>query len=154
MHRGTERLIETKPYLQAIPYFDRLDYVSMMTQEHAFCLAVEKLMQIDLVTKQVNLVRILFDELTRLLNHFLAVACHALDIGSMSSVFWGFEEREKLMEFYERVCGARMHAAFHRPAPNFNYHISSSLLLDILFFVKNCFYTLNEMHNVLTFNKI
>lgn len=126
----------------------------MMTQEHAFCLAIEKLVQVDFVTRRVNLIRILFDELTRLLNHFLAVACHALDIGSMSSVFWGFEEREKLMEFYERVCGARMHAAFHRPAPQFNFSLNSQLIFDILSFVKNCFYTLNEMHNVLTFNKI
>lgn len=154
LHRGTERLIETKPYLQAIPYFDRLDYVSMMTQEHAFCLAIEKLTDIDIVSRKLNLVRILFDELTRLLNHFLAIACHALDIGSMSSVFWGFEEREKLMEFYERVCGARMHAAFHRPAFQFSAQISTSFLLDILAFVRNCFITLNEMHNVLTFNKI
>lgn len=154
LHRGTEKLISTKTYIQAIPYFDRLDYVSMMAQEHAFCLGVERLMGITNVSLQINLTRILFDEITRILNHMLAIACHALDIGSMSSIFWAFEEREKLMEFYERVCGARMHAAFHKPASQFECFLDKQLLHDILFFVKNCYITLNEMHNVLTFNKI
>lgn len=87
LHRGTEKLISTKTYIQAIPYFDRLDYVSMMAQEHAFCLGVERLMGITNVSLQINLTRILFDEITRILNHMLAIACHALDIGSMSSIF-------------------------------------------------------------------
>ena len=154
LHRGSESLIETKHYEKSIPYFDRMDYCSMLTQEHTFVLAIENLMGISGISHETNLVRILFDELTRLLNHFLAIACHALDIGSMSSIFWGFEEREKLMEFYERVSGARMHAAFHKPMQIFSNHLTSSLTQDILWFVSNCFTTLNEMHNTLTYNKI
>ena len=155
LHRGTEKLITTKHYIKSIPYFDRLDYVSMMTQEHAYCLAIEKL-QNNTVNSPLNvqLVRILFDELTRIMNHMLAVACHGLDIGNMSAIFWAFEEREKIMEFYERASGARMHAAFHKPLPFFDFQISKQFLTDILFFVKGCFITLNEMHNVLTYNKI
>lgn len=154
LHRGTEKLIETKHTEKNIPYFDRLDYVSMMTQEHGFCLAVEKIQNIKNISYNINLIRILFDELTRILNHFLAIACHALDIGSMSSIFWAFEEREKIMEFYERVCGARMHAAFHRPINTFNYEIDNKLLIDINMFIINCYKTLNEMHNILSYNKI
>jgi len=152
LHRSTEKLIETKHYEKSIPYFDRLDYVSMMTQEHAFCLSIEKLLNIQNKSMSINYTRILFDELTRVLNHMLAIACHALDIGSMSSIFWSFEERENIMEFYERVSGARMHAAFNRV--NFSYILKQDLLLDILAFVKSCYKTLNEMHNVLTYNKI
>ena len=154
LHRSTEKLIETKHYEKSIPYFDRLDYVSMMSQEHAYCLTIEKLLNKTSISKHTNLIRIVFDELTRILNHMLAIACHALDIGSMSSIFWSFEERENIMEFYERVSGARMHAAFHRPSTHFNYIIYKDLLLDILKFVKSCFKTLNEMHNILTYNKI
>ena len=154
LHRSTEKLIEIKHYEKSIPYFDRLDYVSMMNQEHAYCLSIEKLLNIQNISKHTNYIRILFDELTRILNHMLAVACHALDIGSMSSIFWSFEERENIMEFYERVCGARMHAAFHRTNENFNYIIERGLIKDILNFIKNCYKTLNEMHNVLTYNKI
>lgn len=154
LHRGTEKLITTKTYVQAIPYFDRLDYVSMMAQEHAYCLAVERLCGITNVSQNINLIRILFDEITRILNHMLAIACHALDVGSMSSIFWAFEERERLMEFYERVCGARMHAAFHRPSNQFECFLDKQLLHDMLYFVKSCYITLNEMHNVLTYNKI
>lgn len=154
LHRSTEHLIETKHYEKSIPYFDRLDYVSMMSQEHAYCLTIEKLLQIQNVSYQTNLIRILFDELTRILNHMLAIACHALDIGSMSSIFWSFEERENIMEFYERVSGARMHAAFHKPVNLFNYCLTKDILLDILKFVNSCFKTLNEMHNVLTYNKV
>ena len=154
LHRGTEQLITTKHYVKSIPYFDRLDYVSMMTQEHAYCLAIERLLNHSYTNPIVSLVRILFDEITRVLNHMLAIACHALDIGQMSAIFWAFEEREKLMEFYERVSGARMHAAYHKPVNQFTINLDKQLLSDILFFVKNCFVTLNEMHNVLTFNKI
>lgn len=154
LHRGTEFLAETKFYEKTIPYFDRLDYVSMMTQEHAYCLAIEYLQQITNVSKYINYTRILFDELTRIMNHLLAIACHALDVGSMSSIFWSFEEREKLMEFYERVSGARMHAAFHRPVNTFTCVLDKLFLIDILLFVKNCYTTLNEIHNVLTYNKI
>ena len=146
--------MQTKHYEKSIPYFDRLDYVSMMSQEHAYCLTIEKLLKKQNLSKHTNYIRILFDELTRILNHMLAIACHALDIGSMSSIFWSFEERENIMEFYERVSGARMHAAFHRPATQFNFILEISLIHDILNFVKNCYKTLNEMHNVLSYNKI
>lgn len=154
LHRGSETLIETKHYEKSIPYFDRMDYCSMLSQEHAFVLAIESLLGIDEINYSVNLIRILFDELTRVLNHMLAIACHALDIGSMSSIFWAFEEREKIMEFYERASGARIHAAFHKPASLFLQNLDNQFLQDILFFIKNCYCTLNEMHNVLTYNKI
>jgi len=154
LHRATEKLIELKYYEKSIPYFDRLDYVSMLTQEHTYCLAIEYLQNIKNINPLTAVQRVLFDELTRLLNHFLAIACHALDIGSMSSIFWAFEEREKIMEFYERVSGARMHAAYHKPNELFSLTINTTLLNDILLFVKNCYVTLNEIHNVLTYNKI
>ena len=114
LHRGTEKLIEYKNYLQALPYFDRLDYVSMMAQEQAYSLSVEKLMKIS-VPLRAQYIRVLFCEITRLLNHLLAVGCHAMDVGAMTPFMWAFEEREKLMEFYERVSGARFHAAYIRP---------------------------------------
>jgi NADH:ubiquinone oxidoreductase subunit D len=154
LHRGTEKLIENKNYLLNVPYFDRLDYCSMLTQEHAFCLAIEKLAGNFNFSSNFIKIRTLFDEITRIINHLLAVACHALDVGSMSSVFWGFEEREKLMEFYERVSGARMHAAFYRPNEINQNAISENLLEDIIYFSRNFFSTMNEMHNVLTYNKI
>lgn len=154
LHRGSECLIEQRHFEKSIPYFDRMDYCSMMTQEHAFVLGIEKLLNIKNLLIDVDYVRILFDELTRIMNHLLAIACHALDIGSMSSIFWAFEEREKLMEFYERVSGARMHAAFHKPMNIFSGNIDKYLLTDIVTFINNCYITLNEMHNVLTYNKI
>lgn len=155
LHRATESLVQTKHYEKSIPYFDRLDYVSMMSQEHVFCLTIERLLKITDKYIYSSYIRILFDELTRILNHFLAIACHALDIGSMSSIFWAFEERENIMEFYERICGARMHSAFHKPLNLFNNpQISTVFINDILLFIKNCFKTLNEMHNVLSYNKI
>ena len=154
LHRGSEKLIEDKIYLQGLPYFDRFDYVSMLTQEHAYCLAIEYLLKSFNYTSTFTLIRTLFDEITRLINHLLAISCHALDVGSMSSVFWAFEEREKLMEFYERVSGARMHAAFYRPNETNLFAISPFLLEDIIEFSRNFFTVLNEMHNVLTFNKI
>ena len=115
LHRGTEKLIENRTYLKSLPYFDRLDYVSMMTQEHAFCISIEALMKTTSHTSLYVQIRVLFDELTRVLNHLLALSTHSLDVGNMAPVFWAFEERERLMEFYERVSGARMHAAFYRP---------------------------------------
>ena len=140
LHRGTEKLIEYKTYLQALPYFDRLDYVSMMCQEHAYSLAVEKLLQVE-VPIRAQYIRVLFAEITRILNHLLALTCHAMDVGALTPFLWGFEEREKLMEFYERVSGARMHAAFYRPNEVNLHSISSFLLEDILDFSKNCFAT-------------
>merc|ERR1739838_291759 len=114
LHRGTEKLIEYRTYLQALPYFDRLDYVSMMTNEQCFSLAVEKLLNIDIPIRA-KYIRTMFAELTRIANHLLFIACHCLDIGAMTPYFWLFEEREKMFEFSERVCGARMHAAYVRP---------------------------------------
>jgi NADH:ubiquinone oxidoreductase subunit D len=107
--------MEYRTYLKSLPYFDRLDYVSMMTQEHAFCIAIETLSSTVSYTALYVQIRVLFDELTRIMNHLLALACHSMDVGNLSPVFWSFEERERLMEFYERVSGARMHAAFYRP---------------------------------------
>jgi len=154
LHRGTEKLMEDKIYLQSLPYFDRFDYVSMLCQEHAYCLSIESLLGTINYSATFVQIRTLYDEITRILNHMLAVACHALDVGSMSPIFWAFEEREKLMEFYERVSGARMHAAFYRPNEVNLHSISSFLLEDIIDFTKNCFTSLNEMHNVLTYSKI
>jgi len=154
LHRGTEKLMEDKIYLHSLPYFDRFDYVSMLVQEHAYCLAIESLLGTLNYSATFVQIRTLYDEITRILNHLLAIACHALDVGSMSPIFWAFEEREKLMEFYERVSGARMHAAFYRPNEVNLKAISSFLLEDILDFSKNCFTTLNEIHNTLTYNKI
>ena len=154
LHRGSEKLIEDKIYLLSLPYFDRFDYVSMLVQEHAYCLAIESLLGTTNYSSTFVQIRTLYDEITRILNHMLCIACHALDVGSMSPIFWAFEEREKLMEFYERVSGARMHAAFYRPNEVNLNSISSFLLEDILDFNKNCFYTLNEIHNTLTYNKI
>jgi len=114
LHRGTEKLIENKSYIQGLPYFDRLDYVSMMAQEHTYSLAIERLASIS-VPFRARCIRVIFLEITRILNHLLAVGCHAMDVGAMTPFLWAFEEREKLMEFYERVSGARMHAAFYRP---------------------------------------
>src|SRR6059036_1623493 len=114
LHRGTEKLIEHKTYLQALPYFDRLDYVAPMNQEHAFCLATEKLLGIT-VPRRGQLIRVLYSEIGRLLSHLLNVTTQALDVGALTPILWGFEEREKLMAFYERASGARMHANYFRP---------------------------------------
>lgn len=154
LHRGTEKLMEDKIYLHSLPYFDRFDYVSMLCQEHAYCLAIESLLGTTNYSATFVKIRTLYDEITRILNHMLAIACHALDVGSMSPIFWAFEEREKLMEFYERVSGARMHAAFYRPNEVNLHSISYFLLEDMVDFTRNCFSTLNEMHNVLTYSKI
>ena len=114
LHRGTEKLIENKTYIQALPYFDRLDYVSPMCQEHAYALAIEKLLQIE-VPKRGQYIRVLFSEITRILNHILNITTFALDVGAMTPFLWLFEDREILMEFYERVSGSRLHSAYFRP---------------------------------------
>jgi len=152
LHRGTEKLIEYKTYLQALPYFDRLDYVSMMAQEHAYSLAVEKLLNIK-VPKRGQYIRVLFCEITRILNHLLALTTHALDVGAMTPFLWGFEEREKLMEFYERVSGARMHAAYIRPG-GVNQDLPIGLCDDIYKFAVQFGYRINEMEELLTENRI
>ena len=113
LHRGTEKLLEQKNYLQGLPYFDRLDYVSMLSQEHVFVLAIETLLNLHISEKSL-IIRILFDELTRLLNHIMCITTHALDIGALTPFLWGFEEREIILQFYELVSGARMHAAYYR----------------------------------------
>jgi NADH dehydrogenase (ubiquinone) Fe-S protein 2 len=152
LHRGTEKLIEYKTVLQALPYFDRLDYVSMMAQEHTFSLAVEKLANIS-VSQKVLLIRVLFLEITRILNHLLAVGCHAMDVGAMTPFLWSFEEREKLMEFYERVSGARMHAAYIRPG-GLSSDFPAGLLSDIKVFSINFSDRLAEIEEMLTNNRI
>ena len=152
LHRGTEKLIEYKNYLQALPYFDRLDYVSMMCQEHAYVLAIEKLLNCN-VPLRAQYIRVLFSEITRILNHLLAICCHALDVGAMTPYFWGFEEREKLMEFYERVSGARMHAAYFRPG-GVNQDLPKGLLNDIYIFCEQFNTRLDEIEEMLTNNRI
>lgn len=152
LHRGTEKLIEYKTYLQALPYFDRLDYVSMMVQEHAYCLAVESLLNID-IPLRAKYIRILFSEITRILNHLLAITTHALDVGAMTPFLWAFEEREKLMEFYERVSGARMHAAYFRPG-GVAQDLPVGLLSDIHTFISQFSYRLDEIEELLTENRI
>jgi len=114
LHRGTEKFIEYKPYLQNIPYFDRLDYVAPMSQEHAFCLAIEKLLGLE-VPRRGQLIRVLFLELTRIKSHLLNITTQAMDVGALTPPLWGFEEREKLMVFYERASGSRLHANYFRP---------------------------------------
>ena len=114
LHRGTEKLMESRTYLQNLPYFDRLDYVAPMNQEHAWCLAIEKLTGVE-VPRRASLIRVLYSEIGRILNHLLNVTTQAMDVGALTPPLWGFEEREKLMVFYERACGARLHAAYFRP---------------------------------------
>lgn len=152
LHRGTEKLIEYKTYMQALPYFDRLDYVSMMCQEHVFCLAVEKLIRCNLPSRAKH-IRIIFSELTRLLNHLLAITTHALDVGALTPFLWAFEEREKLMEFYERVSGARMHANYFRIG-GVLYDIPIGLLNDISKFIKQFSSRIDEIEEMLTNNRI
>ena len=152
LHRGTEKLIEYKTVMQALPYFDRLDYVSMMCQEHTFSIAVENLSNIN-VSNNVMLVRMLFVEITRILNHLLAVGCHAMDVGAMTPFLWAFEEREKLMEFYERASGARLHAAFIRPG-GLSLDIPIDLLIDIRFFISKFLDCLINIEQLLTNNRI
>ena len=135
LHRGTEKLIEYKTYMQALPYFDRLDYVSPMNQEHGFSLAVEKLLGIT-IPLRASYIRVLFSELTRILNHLLAVTTFALDLGAITPSLWGFEEREKGMEFYDRVCGARLHANYIRPG-GVRYDMPKGLAEDMMDWAEN-----------------
>lgn len=152
LHRGTEKLIEHKTYLQALPYFDRLDYVSMMAQEHTYSLAVETLGNIQ-VPKRAQIIRVIFLEITRILNHLLAVGCHAMDVGAMTPFLWAFEEREKLMEFYERVSGARMHAAYIRPG-GLSCDVPLGFLDDVYLFLNQFSLRLDEIEEMLTENRI
>lgn len=153
LHRGTEKLIEHKNYMQALPYFDRLDYVSMMAQEHAYSLAVERLMELKTIPQRGQIIRVLYCEITRILNHLLALTTHAMDVGAMSPFLWAFEEREKLMEFYERVSGARMHSAYIRPG-GVAHDLPIGILDDIYNFVSQFSSRIDEMESMLTNNRI
>nr|CAD7423319.1 unnamed protein product [Timema monikensis] len=152
LHRATEKLIEYKTYTQALPYFDRLDYVSTMCNEQCFSLAVEKLLNID-IPRRAKYIRVLFAEITRIMNHSLAVSAHALDIGALTPLFWLFEEREKMLEFYERVCGARMHAAYIRPG-GVAQDLPLGLLDDIFDFSCKFAERLDEVEDMLTTNRL
>lgn len=152
LHRGTEKLIEYKTFLQALPYFDRLDYVSMMAQEHCYSLAIEHLIGLS-VPRRASLIRIIFSEITRILNHILGLTTHALDVGAMTPFLWLFEEREKLMEFYERVSGSRMHTAYIRPG-GISKDLPLNLINDLYTFLLNFNSALLEMEHLLNVNRI
>ncbi len=152
LHRGTEKFVEIRPYLQSIPYFDRLDYVSPMMQEHGFVLAVEKLLGIE-VPPRAQYIRVLFAELTRILNHLLNVTTFALDCGAITPLLWGFEEREKLMEFYERVSGSRLHAAYIRPG-GVTSDMPAGLAEDIYGFIEQFPQRIDDLEVLLTENRI
>jgi NADH-quinone oxidoreductase subunit D len=152
LHRGTEKLIEYKTYLQAIPYFDRLDYVSPMCQEHAFALAVEKLMGI-VPPPRAQYIRVLFAEVTRILNHLLSLTAFALDVGAITPLLWAFEEREKLMEFYERVSGARLHANYFRPG-GVHQDLPPGLAEDIAAWIEQFPAKIDDLEQLLTENRI
>ena len=152
LHRGTEKLIEHKTYLQAVPYFDRLDYVSPMCQEHAFALAVEKLLKCD-VPIRAQYIRVLFAELTRLLNHIMNITTQALDVGATTPLLWLFEEREKLMEFYERVSGSRMHSNYFRPG-GVAQDLPDGLLDDLSVFIDQHPKYIADVETLLNDNRI
>ncbi|KPL50787.1 NADH-quinone oxidoreductase subunit D [Prosthecomicrobium hirschii] len=152
LHRGTEKLIEAKTYLQAVPYFDRLDYCAPMNQEHAFCLAVEKLVGLE-VPKRGQLIRVLYSEIGRLLSHLLNVTTQAMDVGALTPPLWGFEEREKLMMFYERASGSRMHAAYFRPG-GVHQDLPDRLVADIGAFCDPFLKTVDDLDELLTENRI
>ncbi|QRG09811.1 NADH-quinone oxidoreductase subunit D [Xanthobacter dioxanivorans] len=152
LHRGTEKLIEAKTYLQAVPYFDRLDYCAPMNQEHAFCLSVEKLLGIE-VPRRGQLIRVLYSEIGRLLSHLLNVTTFAMDVGALTPPLWGFEEREKLMIFYERASGSRMHAAYFRPG-GVHQDLPRALVEDIGAFCDPFLKLLDDLDGLVTENRI
>jgi NADH-quinone oxidoreductase subunit D len=152
LHRGTEKLIEYKTYLQAVPYFDRLDYVAPMNQEHAFALGVEKLLGLE-VPPRGQYIRVLYSELGRLLNHLLNIATFAIDVGAMTPILWSFEEREKMMEFYERASGARLHAAYFRPG-GVHQDLPPELIDDIATFCGTFPQHIDDIETLLTENRI
>ncbi|MDA8760750.1 NADH-quinone oxidoreductase subunit D [Amylibacter sp.] len=152
LHRGTEKLMESRTYLQNLPYFDRLDYVAPMNQEHAWCLAIEKLSGID-VPRRASLIRILYCEIGRILSHILNVTTQAMDVGALTPPLWGFEEREKLMVFYERASGARLHAAYFRPG-GVHQDLPQDLLDDIMAWTLEFPKVLEDIDGLLTENRI
>lgn len=152
LHRGTEKLIEAKTYLQAVPYFDRLDYVAPMNQEHAYALAIEKLLKVQ-VPKRGQLIRVLYSEIGRILSHILNVTTQAMDVGALTPPLWGFEEREKLMIFYERASGSRMHAAFVRPG-GVHQDLTEKLVEDIGNWCDPFLKVCDDLETLLTENRI
>ncbi|NNE58143.1 MAG: NADH-quinone oxidoreductase subunit D [Hellea sp.] len=152
LHRGTEKLIEHKTYLQALPYFDRLDYVAPMNQEHAYCMAIEKLADID-VPRRAQFIRVIFSEIGRILSHMLNVTTQAMDVGALTPPVWGFEEREKLMVFYERASGSRMHAAYFRPG-GVHQDLPPQLIAGIDVWCDQFHEKLNDIETLLTGNRI
>ena len=152
LHRGTEKLIESRTYLQNLPYFDRLDYVAPMNQEHAWCLAIERLTNTE-IPKRASLIRVLFSEIGRVLNHLLNVTTQAMDVGALTPPLWGFEEREKLMIFYERACGARLHAAYFRPG-GVHQDLTPELLSDIDSWAVEFPKVIDDINTLLTENRI
>ncbi|MBX2805058.1 MAG: NADH-quinone oxidoreductase subunit D [Hyphomicrobiales bacterium] len=152
LHRGTEKLIEHKTYLQAIPYFDRLDYVAPMNQEHAFCLAIEKLAEVE-VPRRAQIIRVLYCEIGRILNHLLNITTQALDVGALTPPLWGFEEREKLMVFYERASGSRLHANYFRPG-GVHQDLPQELIDDIAAWCETFPQVLADIDALLTGNRI
>lgn len=152
LHRGTEKLIEHKTYLQAIPYFDRLDYVAPMNQEHAFCMAIEKLVGIE-VPRRAQFIRVLYSEIGRILSHMLNITTQAMDVGALTPPVWGFEEREKLMVFYERACGSRMHAMYFRPG-GVHQDLPPDLINDLLNWCDQFPQKLKDIETLLTENRI
>ncbi|RZW08668.1 MAG: NADH-quinone oxidoreductase subunit D [Rhodobacteraceae bacterium] len=152
LHRGTEKLMESRTYLQNLPYFDRLDYVAPMNQEHAWCLAIEKLTGTE-VPRRAQLIRVLYCEIGRILNHLLNVTTQAMDVGALTPPLWGFEEREKLMVFYERACGARLHAAYFRPG-GVHQDLPAGLIEDIEQWANEFPAVLDDIDGLLTENRI
>ena len=152
LHRGTEKLMESRTYLQNLPYFDRLDYVAPMNQEHAWCLAIEKLTNIE-VPRRASLIRVLYCEIGRILSHILNVTTQAMDVGALTPPLWGFEEREKLMVFYERASGARLHAAYFRPG-GVHQDLPQDLLDDIMAWTMEFPQVLQDIDGLLTENRI
>ncbi len=152
LHRGTEKLMESRTYLQNLPYFDRLDYVAPMNQEHAWCLAIEKLTATE-IPRRASLIRVLYSEIGRILNHLLNVTTQALDVGALTPPLWGFEEREKLMVFYERACGARLHAAYFRPG-GVHRDLPTELIDDIDRWADGFPKVIKDIDGLLTENRI
>ena len=152
LHRGTEKLMESRTYLQNLPYFDRLDYVAPMNQEHAWCLAIERLTGTE-ITRRASLIRVLYSEIGRILNHLLNVTTQAMDVGALTPPLWGFEEREKLMVFYERACGARLHAAYFRPG-GVHQDLPQDLIDDIAAWIESFPKVLDDLETLLTENRI
>jgi NADH-quinone oxidoreductase subunit D len=152
LHRGTEKLMESRTYLQNLPYFDRLDYVAPMNQEHAWCLAIERLCGVE-VPRRGSLIRVLYSEIGRILNHLLNVTTQAMDVGALTPPLWGFEEREKLMVFYERACGARLHAAYFRPG-GVHQDLPPALIDDIDAWAEAFPRVLDDLETLLTENRI